>query len=375
MAKRKRHNPFILTGYEGPQYFCDREKELEWLVAQWANERNVVLHSWRRMGKTALIKHLFNHLEKKEKADCLYVDLLGASNTAHAVQKIAQAAIEKFGSLNKGLNATISKLLGFIGATVSFDRHSGMPQLEFSLANPPEPEHSLSAIGKFLAERNTKVLVAIDEFQQVTHFEGENAEAVFRSWSQEFSSIRFIFSGSHRHMMLSMFSEKNRPFYRSAQLFGLEAIPEAEYIKFIQSHFSQNNKSIEAGQVNRILQWARFQTYYTQLACSKVFERSEKVADADIEKAFSEIIAQEAPLFSNYRLLLTSIQWVVLRAIAKEGEVENPLSQSFIKKYRLGAASTVKSALTALEKKELLIYWNGKYCLHDTLLCRWLEEN
>ena len=77
MKTKNRNNPFILTGYAGAQYFCNRETELKWLVEQWNNERNMVLHSWRRMGKTALIKHFFHYLTKKKKTDCLYIDLLG----------------------------------------------------------------------------------------------------------------------------------------------------------------------------------------------------------------------------------------------------------------------------------------------------------
>ncbi len=48
-------NPFICNGYEGPLYFCDREKETEEMCSTLKNRRNITLVSPRRMGKTGLI--------------------------------------------------------------------------------------------------------------------------------------------------------------------------------------------------------------------------------------------------------------------------------------------------------------------------------
>ena len=47
-------NPFLITGYQGPDYFCDREKETASLMSALKNGRNITLISPRRMGKTGL---------------------------------------------------------------------------------------------------------------------------------------------------------------------------------------------------------------------------------------------------------------------------------------------------------------------------------
>lgn len=52
-------NPFLITGYQGPDYFCDREKETASLMSALKNGRNITLISPRRMGKTGLIKNVF----------------------------------------------------------------------------------------------------------------------------------------------------------------------------------------------------------------------------------------------------------------------------------------------------------------------------
>lgn len=51
------NNPFVIYGYKGAEYFCDRQKETEIVVHALHNERNMVLISPRRLGKTGLIHH------------------------------------------------------------------------------------------------------------------------------------------------------------------------------------------------------------------------------------------------------------------------------------------------------------------------------
>ena len=59
------NNPFLVYGYDGPQYFCDRETETQDLLEALLNGRNVSLISPRRMGKTGLIHNLFYHLQSE----------------------------------------------------------------------------------------------------------------------------------------------------------------------------------------------------------------------------------------------------------------------------------------------------------------------
>ena len=44
-------NPFITSGYESAEYFCDREQESENLIREVINGNNLALISTRRMGR------------------------------------------------------------------------------------------------------------------------------------------------------------------------------------------------------------------------------------------------------------------------------------------------------------------------------------
>ena len=58
----KRKNPFLTAGYEGPETFCDRERETAELIAAIENGRNTTLIAPRRYGKTGLIKNTLSRL-------------------------------------------------------------------------------------------------------------------------------------------------------------------------------------------------------------------------------------------------------------------------------------------------------------------------
>ena len=70
------NNPFLISGYEGPDYFCDRENETVKVIEALSNDRNISLISPRRMGKTGLIQHVFYKLEEENVTYKTYCELI-----------------------------------------------------------------------------------------------------------------------------------------------------------------------------------------------------------------------------------------------------------------------------------------------------------
>ncbi|MEM7550181.1 MAG: ATP-binding protein [Bacteroidota bacterium] len=370
----KPSNPFILTGYHSPEYFCNRENELSWLREQLFNERNIVLYAERRVGKSALIKHLFHHLKQEKSAETIFVDFLGTSNIQSANQKIGSAIIEHFGDMRKGLKSGLLKIASSLGATLSFDPLSGLPKITFTHKQPEQINNqSLDIIGNYLLESKKKIVIAIDEFQEITRYPEKEAEALFRSWTQKYPMIRFVFSGSYRHMMESMFSNADRPFYRSAQLYQLSTIGEQVYSRFIHKHFDKAKRKIPTDILKEVFRWTRMQTYYVQLVCNKLFGLKKEINSVTLISVFHEVMAQEVPLFSNFQKLLTTFQWKLLVALAKEEVALNPMGKDFINRYGLGTPSSVSTALKRLLDYEMIDQIEG-YRVQDVLLMRWLQS-
>ena len=88
-------NPFLITGYQGPDYFCDREKETASLMSALKNGRNITLISPRRMGKTGLIKNVFYYIQKENKsAACFYLDIFSTQNLQEFVSLLGRSCWE-----------------------------------------------------------------------------------------------------------------------------------------------------------------------------------------------------------------------------------------------------------------------------------------
>lgn len=368
------NNPFLLLGYHSRTYFCNRNSEINWLEDNLRNGRNSVLYSLRRLGKTAMIQCTLEEQERSSNAEAIFVDLLATRTTEDAVLQIARAVVQRYGTANSEMGSLFMKMLGKLGFEISIDPMTGLPSLSMGLRQGPSPAHSLESLGTFLSNRKKPVVIALDEFQQVCTFEKENAEAIFRTWAQQFPEIRFIFSGSHRQMMMSMFAEKNRPFYRSAQLKELQPIPQNEYRLFISTHFEDAKKIIDVEVVDEIYRWSRGQTYCVQLLCNRLygtFEHADMDALNDVKQ---EVLEQESNVFVNYFNLFTATQWNLLRAIAKEEPLLNPLSKEVLLRHQLGAASTVASALKQLQHKEFVVKVGGAYLIHDVVFARWMQH-
>lgn len=372
MKQRRPANPFLLTGYHSPKYFCNREEELKWLREQLRNEHNVVLHADRRIGKSALVKHLFYFLQKEKQSETVFVDLLGTTDLHSANQRIAKVLIDKYGNLAKGLVPKLLKVISSVGASLSVDPVTGFPKFAFT-SSPGQPHiQSLQAIGDYLKTSKKQIVICLDEFQVIAKYPEQEAEALFRTWTQEYPMIRFIFSGSHQSLLQSMFTDKARPFYRSAQLKNLEEIPYTPYRDFIVRHFKEHKKAIDEDVIRYIMDWTWGQTYYVQLICNKLFSSSSAGLD-QAKKICISIIEQEIPHLSVYQSLMTLFQWKVLVAIARDENVANPLSKDFILHHALGTPSSVSTALKKLTQINLVIKRAAGYRVQDILLMRWLQ--
>lgn len=369
-------NPFKVLGYEGPEYFCNREVETEALVQNMLNGRNTVVYGWRRLGKSALIMHVLEKLKKKGFAS-VYVDLYGSNRIQEANELIADAIVKGGFNKKKGLAQSITQLIGSLGATLSFDSYTAMPKLSFGINNTrtQNSEQHLGSLINYLKEQHQNVVVVLDEFQSITEYKDKiNPEATFRSIMQQNPQVRFIYSGSNRHLMMSMFSDSNRPFYSSCSHLSIEAIHLDDYTKFIQKWMKKGGLSIEKQHIEKIYQWANGQTFYVQLVCNMLYNRAENVTNENLMETCGKCIEQQSSYFQNIHGLLTHKQQQIMEAIAKETVVDAPTSHAFITKYGLGAASSVTRAMNSLEQKTLIIKTPEGYRLHDALLSRWYER-
>ena len=371
----KPENPFLVSGYYSPEYFCNREKETGRVIQALANGRNITIFSIRRLGKTGLIEHVFNKLKSEKKKHLFYIDILSTTNLSSFINLFATTVLGKLESKPEKFIKKIGEIFTGIRPVISFDPSTGVPTLQINIQSTEEADKSLKNIFAYLKDSRKKIVIAIDEFQQITNYPEKNVEAVLRTNLQRAVGVKFIFSGSQKHILLSIFSQYGNPFYQSTEMMQLERIPDNEYCEFITSKFEKGRKKITSSTAVLILEICRLHTYYVQFLCNRLYGlKDSTITESLVRNTLESILKENEPVYINYRNLLTDYQWKVLTAIAIEGNAKLITSKDFISKHKLGTPSSVHSAVNSLLNKEMIYKEQNDYLIYDVFLERWLES-
>ena len=332
---KEKYNPFLIKGYESAELFCDRESEVKKLYQYVQNGIDTTLISPRRMGKTGLIFRFFDFLKKDKDYKSIYVDIYSARSLSDFIRLLSEAILKHFPETTT-IGQKFFNIIKSLRPLISYDNISGAPQLQIVYQTEGEKQQTLQNLFVFLESQNTQIVLAIDEFQQIACFPEKNIEALLRTYIQQLRNIHFIFCGSRRDMMTEMFSSAKRPFFASTQYLVLNQIDRDIYAGFISKIFEKNNIEIEQSALDFIMEWTKCYTFYTQSVCNMVFSIADKIVDIHtVKRACSELLTDNEAAFFQYRKLLTSAQWEVLIAIAKEGEVAKITSKNFVGKYNI----------------------------------------
>ena len=353
-------NPFIISGYLSPEYFCDRETESARLTDAINNRRHITIFSPRRMGKSGLIKHVFHSLKKSKGISPVYIDIMATSSIDEFAESFGKAIFSSLGK-NENVLKKILKQLSSLRLKFSIDPLSGEPSISLDVSGRREAEQTLDAIFSYLSGQKEHFIVAIDEFQQVTSYPDGLFEAVLRTHIQDINNVSMIFSGSSRHILTEIFSLPGRPLYNTTEIMELGMIDQETYSRFISDRFRKGSKSISVKALERIADITGMHTFYVQYLCNRLYGSNDNVDETTVNRMLLGIINENESVYGNYLRLLTPMQYRVLKAIALNGGIENPTSKEFISSYNLGAASSVSQAVKSLSEKDFIFSTQGRF--------------
>ena len=372
-------NPFIIKGYASKELFCDRKDELKNLAKNAENGLDTTIFADRKIGKTGLIYRFFDYLEEKNSQYAsIYVDIYSSRCLDDFVKLLSEAILKKYPE-KTSLGKSFMKILKGFRPLISYDSVTGEPQVMISYQNEAEKHYTLQGILNFLESRNEPVVLAIDEFQQITEYPEKNIEALLRTYIQQIKNIRFVFCGSKTALITEIFSNVKRPFFNSTSFLHLNKIDEKIYFDFIQENFEKYKKKIDEQAIQFILDWTLRHTFYTQYLCNQTFSLSKrKVSIVEVKQACKSILQQNEAIFLQYRRLLTPAQWDFLIAVAKEEILTQPTAKDFLMKYKIGTPAHAKRLINSLIDKDLIVEKPTKtetiYYLYDVFLMRWLQS-
>ncbi len=372
-------NPFYITGIIPEPYFCDREKETMWMVRTLENKAHILLTSPRRMGKTQLIRHVFEQPSIKESYYTFYTDIYPTTSLHEFVlflsKEIYSVLVPKGKTVLSKFLAGLHSLAGSFG----YDPVSNTPTFNIKLGDIHSPELTLEEIFSYLEQADKPCIFAIDEFQQIANYPEQNVEALLRAHIQKMNNCLFIYAGSNRHILENMFNSSAKPFYNSAEQIYLDCISKEVYTSFAEEQFVNANRSIAPEAASLAYDLFEGHTYYVHNVLHNAFayiDRDKTIDESDINKTLNDILEEKGRTFASVMNQLNFQQKETLIAIAKEGRASGVTSVAFVKKHALKSPSSVQFAISVLLEKQLLTYQSEErtkvYSLADRFLEMWI---
>ena len=337
------NNPFLISGYHSPEFFCDRKNETKTIISALHNGRNVTLIAPRRMGKTGLIHHSFYNIkDENSEIITLYMDILSTQNLGDFVKLFAETVLGK---------------LDFA--------------IDITSANE---ESTLKEVFNYLASSEKRCYIAIDEFQQITEYPEKGVEALLRSYIQFLPNVNFIFAGSKKHIMQKMFTSSTRPFYQSTQILNIGEIERQEYANFAIENFAKKNLKISEDTFNAMYDRFEGHTWYIQNLLNRLYGYGEEVNLESVEFAINQVVSEYSYSYIDLLNSCTASNVRLIEAIASEGCVKEIYAGEFISKYKLTGASSVSASLTKLEENEIVYKSENGYIIYDRFMSEWLRK-
>ncbi len=378
MAKEKEikiKNPFVNQGYVSPKYFCDRQYETELMLNHFDNGRNITLVSPRRIGKTGLIKNLFYQIERQNKnAMCLYVDIFATKNLRDFTEMFGSVVFNGFAKKERTFLQKTATLLGSLRPVFSTDPYTGMPKVSITV-DPSRSQLTIQQIFELLASSKREIYIAIDEFQQIANYPESGTEALLRSHIQFASGVHFIFAGSKYRLMAEMFGSPQRPFFQSTEMMDLKPLDREVYYQFANHFFEKKRGSLEQDTFNQLYDMFEGHTWYIQAVLNRLYDSCLHVKTMDsVNREIVHLVDSRSPQYESLSQFLSSNQFNLLKAIASEGVVTEPMGGKFIRQHNMATASIVQSALRGLMDKEIVYRTPRGYIIYDRFMSIWLKR-
>jgi hypothetical protein len=375
-------NPFRFGDLALDEAFTDRERELRALEADILNGQNVVIFAPRRYGKSSLVWRAAQRLTAK-KVLVAQVDLMTAVTKEQLAAKLAQSIYEEIASplyRARERAANVFRSLR-ITPTMTLDPVDGSVRFSFTAGYAPEDvdatlERLLQLPAELSAERNRRVCLVLDEFQEVLELD-PRLPALMRAVFQAQPEVAHVYLGSKRALMARLFDDENEPFWRSAKSMELGVIAPEEFAPFIRDRFETTGRRIGDDALAGVLQTTRGHPYATQELCYHLWEEtpSKRTAGAaELDVAIDRVLRSENAHFTLIWDRASRVQRATLQALAAEPLV-SATGRDFRRRHGLPGGSSVQRALDALVAEELVVREAaGSYRIAEPFLAEWIAR-
>jgi hypothetical protein len=369
-------NPFVFGKIAEKEHFINRSNDIARLQNNFRNGINTILISPRRWGKTSVVLKSINLMQNEDKFRFCYLDLFGIRTEQEFYKRFAHNILKSTSNKWQEAGKILKDFLSSLRPKISLGTQENEFSLDFDWRDDSKDiiEEILNLPEKIAEKKKIKIVVCLDEFQNITSF--GNAEAfqkILRSYWQHHQQTTYCLFGSKRSMMVELFESKKMPFYRFGDTFYMQKIAETHWIPFIEQAFARTNKQILIGEIEKILRITDLHPFYVQQIAFWVWLKTEKkVNETIINEALEQVIAQNEPLYQREAEGLSVLQINLLKAIYEN--VSNLTAKQNLDKYELGTSASVIKNRRVLELKEIIDVGQNTISFEDPLFRIWFGK-
>ena len=371
-------NPFVYGEVVPRSAFIGRGAELARLSADLADGQKIFLISPRRYGKSSLIAQTFASLSRKGIAT---LEVTVSSFSSYV------AFLEGYTRALATLDASTASRSWFAGLFTDFRPEvrveSGAVAVSFPTVRSARDAAKLGAEvfalpARIAARLKRRLVVAMDEFQAVSNYEGAGVEEALRAAVQQQRQVGYVFAGSEPSLMEQMVSPR-RPFYKAGPVLRLGRIDPDVFADFVDNRFRKSGLAPEAGLGAAIVDVSGNLPYDVQRLAHETWDdataaRRRRVGLDEVHATLRRLLAEQEVFFETIWQRLTLAQRAVLRAVVLERGIEI-LGGDVRSRHRLGGASSVQAALAALQRLDVVTREDdGRYAVVDSLMREWVAR-
>ncbi|MBA3682181.1 MAG: ATP-binding protein [Bacteroidetes bacterium] len=368
--------PFAYGKTVRAQHFTNRENDSKKLRSNFENGINTTLISPRRWGKSSLVEKVAGQVNSK-KLVVVNIDLFPIRNEEEFYTYFSTAVIKATSNKVEVWMEIAKKYLKQISPKFSVGID---PLNDFEITLEWESvqknyKEILSLPEKIAKEKDIKLVICIDEFQNIANFnEPDLFQKRLRSEWQHQQNVTYCLYGSKQHMMMQLFERQSMPFYKFGEIMYLQKIEEKYWIRYITLAFERTKKVITSEQASQISNMVKHHPYYVQQLAHLTWITTEKTVTLKIiEQATDDLLNQNAILYYKDTENLSATQLNFLKAVANN--IEALSSKESISKYNLGTSANVSKIKETLLKNEIIDVQMGKVVFIDPAFELWFKKN
>ncbi len=369
--------PFIFGKIATNENFTDREQETDSLIQNFKSLINTIIISPRRWGKSSLVNKAAQlAMAQDDKLRICHIDLFNVRNEEHFYSLLAQKVIA----------ATSSKWEEAIENAKSFFSHlipkisiGTDPTNEISIdfdweAVKQNPDEVLDLAEKIAIKKGLKIIICVDEFQNISEFtDPDYFQKRLRSHWQQHQNVAYCLYGSKRHMMMEVFTNSSKPFYKFGNLMFLNKIETHYLVEFFFKRFNDTGKTINEDAARLIVKLVDNHPYYAQQLAQQSWLRTKDICTIEIvSEAHAALVEQLSLLFVTITETLTTQQLNYLKAlIAGEKAIS---STDVMHRYKISSPTSIVRSKAALVKNDILDNKAGEISFQDPIYAYWLKN-